>query len=131
MTVVLTLSTLISYAQCDTTAYYANRYMSENFIPDGQSYRALVFDDQIAEFYTTFYGGARYRIVGFSGMDKEQLHFSLYDEQDNVLFANIDHSNAPYWDFEFSHTMSGRIEAKLDPLKQSSGCIVVLIGFER
>lgn len=118
-------------AQCDTTAQYADRYMSDRFVPDGQSYRALIFDDQIAEFHTTFYGGSRYRIIGFSGLEKEQLVFSLYDEEDNLLFTNEEHKNAPYWDFEFESTLSGRIEARLDLLKQTSGCAVLLIGFER
>jgi len=118
-------------AQCDTTAQYANRYMSERFVPDGQSYRALIFDDQVAEFHTTFYGGSRYRIVGFSGLEKEQLVFSLYDQEDNLLFTNEEHQNAPYWNFEFESTVTGRIEARLDLLKQTSGCAVLLIGFER
>lgn len=118
-------------AQCDSTAYYADRYMSQEFISDGQSYRALIFDDQVAEFNTTFFSGARYRIVGFSGFDKDQLIFTLYDEEDNMLFSNEQYKNTPYWDFEFNATMTGRIEARLDVMKQTSGCAVLLIGFER
>lgn len=118
-------------AQCDTTVTYAERYMSEQFVPDGQTYRALIFDDQIAEFHTTFYGGSVYRIIGFSGLEKEQLIFSLYDRDDNLLYTNEDYQNAPYWDFEFKSTVTGRIEARLDQMKQTSGCAVLLIGFER
>jgi hypothetical protein len=118
-------------AQCDTTAVYAEKYLNDNFISDGQVYRALIFDDQIAEFRTTFYGNSTYRIVGFAGLEKEQLQFSLYDEENNLLFANSDHANSPYWDFEFASTMDCKIEAHLDPLKQKSGCAVLLIGFER
>lgn len=129
---VLTLTSISGLsAQCDTTAHYANRYMSEQFIPDGQSYRALLFEDQIAEFHTTFYGSARYRIVAFSGVEKQQLIFSLYDELDNLLFSNEEFANAPYWDFEFKSTTTARIEARLDLMKQTSGCAVLLIGFER
>ncbi len=118
-------------AQCDTTVTYAERYMSDQFVPDGQTYRALIYDDQIAEFYTTFYGGSVYRIIGFSGLEKEQLIFSLYDQEGNLLYTNEEFRNAPYWDFEFKSTVSGRIEARLDPMKQTSGCAVLLIGFER
>lgn len=125
------LTTAAAFSQCDSTAYYANKYLGAKYIPDGQSYRALIFDDQVAEFHTTFYGNARYRIVGFSGMEKEQLVFSLYDEQDNLLFTNESHQNNAYWDFDFESTMVGRIEAQLDLLKQTSGCAVILIGFER
>jgi len=117
--------------QCDSTAYYATQYMQKNFVSDGQSYRALLFDDQIAEFHTTFYGGAKYRIVSFAGMDKNQLQFSLYDQEGNMLFSNKEYENSNYWDFEFKDTMEGRIEAMLDLTKQKSGCAVLLIGFER
>lgn len=125
------LASFHTMGQCDNTAELANKYLTNDFISDGQSYRALLYDDQIAEFQTTFYGGARYRIVSFSGMEEEQLIFSLYDQEDNLLFTNEDFKNSPYWDFEFKSTMTGRIEAKLDDLKQSSGCAVLLIGFER
>jgi len=120
-----------AFAQCDSTAYYAEQYLSDNFISDGQSYRALIFDDQIAEFNTTFYGGSKYRIVAFAGMEKDQLQFSLFDQDGNTLFNNASHNNAPYWDFEIQSTIEGRIEAKLDLTKQKSGCAVLLIGFER
>lgn len=120
-----------AFGQCDSTAYYASQYMQKNFVSDGQSYRALLFDDQVAEFHTTFYGGAKYRIVAFAGMDQNQLQFSLYDQEGNKLFTNEKHENSNHWDFEFKDTMDGRIEAILDPAKQKSGCAVLLIGFER
>ena len=120
-----------TYAQCDTTAHYAGNYLGSSFVSDGQSYRALIYDDQIAEFTTTFYGDQTYRIVAFSGMEKEQIIFSVYDENDRELFSNENYQNSPYWDFEIESTIDCRIEAKLDPVKQKSGCAVLLIGFER
>lgn len=121
----------VSSAQCDTTAHYAQKYLKENFVPDGQSYRALLYDDQLAEFETTLFGNSIYRIVAFSGLEKEQLIFSLYDREDNLLFTNEEHKNSPYWDFEIESTLSVRLEAELDQTKQSSGCAVILIGFEK
>jgi len=118
-------------AQCDSTAHYAREFMNDNFVPDGQSYRALIFDEQIAEFETTFFGNSTYRISAFSGMEKEQLIFSLYDQDDNLLFTNEKHQNSPYWDFEIEKTLDVRLEAKLDKTKQSSGCAVLLVGFEK
>ncbi|HKL02631.1 MAG TPA: hypothetical protein VJ911_03110 [Cryomorphaceae bacterium] len=120
-----------SHAQCDTTAHYAANYLGSSFVSDGQSYRALIYDDQIAEFTTTLYGDQTYRIVAFSGMEKEQLIFSVYDQNDRELFSNENYQNSPYWDFEIESTIDCRIEAKLDPVKQKSGCAVLLIGFER
>jgi hypothetical protein len=124
-------ATLQASAQCDTTAHYAKKYLQENFIPDGQSYRALIYDDQVAEFETTLFGNSTYRVVGFSGLEKEQLIFSLYDREGNLLFSNENHGNSPYWDFEMESTVNVRLEARLDQTKQSSGCVVLLVGFER
>ena len=118
-------------AQCDTTAQYARTYLGEDFISDGQSYRALLYGDQIAEFHTTLFGGNKYRVVSFGGREKGQLIFSLYDEEDNLLFSNEGYENSPHWDFEVAESLDCRLEARLDEVKQSSGCIVVLIGFER
>lgn len=122
---------LSAHAQCDTTAHFARAYMTDDFVSDGQSYRALLYGDQLAEFHTTLFGGSKYRIVSFSGREKGQLVFSLYDEQDNLLFSNEGHENAPYWDFEVDESLDCRLEAHLDEVKQTSGCIVLLIGFER
>jgi hypothetical protein len=109
----------------------ARTFMSDDFVPDGQSYRALIFDGQVAEFETTFFANSTYRIAAFSGMEKEQLIFSLYDQENNLLFSNEEHQNSPYWDFEIESTLDVRLEAKLDKTKQSSGCAVLLVGFEK
>jgi hypothetical protein len=118
-------------AQCDSTAAMAHTHLSDEFIPDGQSYRALVFDSQVAEFETTFFGNSTYRIAAFGGMEEGQLIFSMYDQEDNLLFSNEEFQNSPYWDFEIESTLKVRLEAKLDKTKQSSGCAVLLVGFEK
>ncbi len=118
------------FSQCDSTASIASQYLGSDFVSDGQVYRALIFDDQEAEFRTTFYGGAKYRIISYAGFEKEQLIFSLLDEEQNVLFTNQDQENSVYWDFEFDSTIEGKLQAKLDLTKQNSGCAVLLIGFE-
>jgi hypothetical protein len=117
--------------QCDSTATLADSFMSDNFIPDGQSYRALLFGDQVAEFETTLFGNSKYRIAAYAGMEKEQLVLTMYDEENNILFSNEDFENSPYWDFEVESSLKVRLEAKLDKTKQTSGCAVLLIGFER
>lgn len=140
-TKILTYSTFIlliiglapqdSLAQCDSTAILASSYLGKNFVPDGQSYRALLFEDQIAEFTTTLYGDSKYRIVAFAGLESEQLQFKLYDTDGNILFSNLEYQNSPYWDFEINSTIDCRVEASLDAVKQKSGCAVLLIGFEK
>lgn len=124
------------FAQCDTIAKVsASKYLSgkSNFISDGQEYRALLIDSEIAEFNTTFYGGSTYRIVGWSGLTEGNLIFRLYDSERHLLFTNEKHRFAPYWDFKFKSTVNCTIEAQLVPSNSNnsaSGCAVVLIGFK-
>lgn len=120
-----------AFSQCDSTAYLATKILGDSYVSDGQVYRALIYDDQEAEFNTTFFSGAKYRIVSMVGLKKEQIIFSLIDEDQNVLFTNEEQGNSPYWDFEFESTIQAKVQAKLDLTKLNSGCAVLLIGFER
>ncbi len=135
LTIVLTFFTLLSsngelVAQCDTIASICDKHITEDFISDGQSYRALIHNEEVAEFHTTLFGGSTYRVAACSGLADGNLIFKLYDEERNLLFTNKKHGNSPYWDFQVPSTTNCIIEAKLDPTKASSGCAVLLIGFK-
>ena len=91
----------------------------------------MLYNDQVAEFETTLFGGNTYRIAACSGEEQGNLIFRLFDQEGNLLFTNLDYSNAPYWDFVVENTMSCSIEAQLDLNKQDSGCAVILIGFKQ
>lgn len=121
---------------CDSIAGICSQYLKEGadncvYISDGQVYRAFLQDEEAAEFTTTFFGGSTYRIAASAGKRKDYLIFEIRDEQDNLLFTNADHGNAPYWDFKVTSTMECKIETKLDPDKKSSGCAIMLIGFQK
>jgi hypothetical protein len=131
ITILLALFTTVSYGQCDTIANKCLDNISANYISDGQLYRALLYDDQVAEFKTTFYGGSKYRIAACSGFENGNLVFSIFDSKRNLLFTNTEYDNAPYWDFNVNSSMEVIIEAQLDLNKLSSGCAVLLIGFEK
>lgn len=116
---------------CDTIATICSKHMTGQFISDGQTYRALLLNDQYAEFHTTFYGGTTYRICACSGMTDGNLIFTIKDQDGTVLFTNKDFKNAPYWDFKITSTIDCSIEAALNPDTQASGCAVLLIGFKQ
>ena len=125
------------YAQCDTIAKVSSgKYLSgkSKFISDGQEYRALLIDNEVAEFNTAFYGGSTYRIVGWTGLNEGNLVFRVYDSEHHLLFSNSDYKNTAFWDFKFKSTVNCTIEAQLlhapGSNAPSSGCAVVLIGFK-
>jgi hypothetical protein len=118
-------------AQCDSIANICNKNMAKNYISDGQSYRALLNNQEIAEFKAVFYGNSTYRISGCSGFTDGNLIFSVFDQEKNLLFTNADQKNAPYWDLKFGNTLSCTIEAQLNTTNQASGCAVMLIGFKQ
>lgn len=118
-------------AQCDSIAKICAKNVTANYISDGQSYRALLNGDQVAEFRATFYGGSTYRIAGCSGFTEGNLIFEIYDEDHNQLFTSSDYKNAPYWDFAFGSTVDCTIEAKLNTVNVQSGCATMVIGFKQ
>ena len=129
-TISLNLISNSAQAQCDTIATVCAQHFSNEYLSDGQEYRALLLDDQTAEFHLTLYGGSVYRFGACSGLDSGNLLFRLYDNQRNEIFSNRNHEIAPYWDFEVESTLDVIVEANLNPQKASSGCAVLLVGFK-
>lgn len=121
----------VAQAQCDTIASVCEKHISSTYIPDGQFYRALLREDEVAEFALTLFGGATYRVAACSGLTDGNLVFSIYDKDRNVLYTNKEHNNDPYWDLVIASTLDVTIEAQLDQSKASSGCAVMLIGFKK
>lgn len=120
-----------SFAQCDTIASLCEKHITAQFISDGQDYRSLLLDDEIAEFNMTLYGGSTYRFAACSGLADGNLIFSVYDKERNLLFTNKEYSNSAYWDFKITNTIDCIIEANLDPNNLASGCAVLLVGFKQ
>ena len=117
-------------AQADTLINFCALHIPSSYISDGQVYQAAISKDETAEFKVTFYGRTTYRIAACSGLNDGNLLFSIYDNEGNELFANVDHKNAPYWDFQFSSTIDCNIQAMLDDYAPESGFAIMLIGFK-
>lgn len=109
-------------AQSDATLENCTKYLETGFISDGQQYKALLSGGEVAEFHTTFYANNYYRIVGATGEDEGNVVFSVYDQENRLLFSNRNYKNSPYWDFQFSNTINCTIEAKLNTLYSTEAC---------
>ena len=137
--VLLFVCTNFSFSQeCDSLVNVCYKHLSANsksgkvFISDGQVYQAFVDAEQSAEFKVTLYGGSLYRIATTAGSDDNYVIFNVYDQDRNLLFTNSgDNKNHPYWDFKIDNTLDCYIEAYLDIDKKVSGCLVLLIGFQK
>lgn len=123
-------STLVS-AQCEITADVCQAHIADQYLSDGQHYRALLLTDQVAEFNATLYGGTTYRLAACSGTQDGNLRFRVFDKERNLIFKNDEFQNAPHWDFQVESTLDVIVEAELDPIAGSSGCAVMLMGFKR
>jgi hypothetical protein len=124
------LITGVSFGQCDDIASTSEANFTNDFISDGQTYRALLVDDQIAEFNTVFFGGTTYRISAATNTQKG-IVFNVLDQNRNILYSSADYENAAYWDIKVENTINCIIEAQLDQSIQNSGCAVLLIGFKQ
>jgi len=117
-------------AQCDTIATICNQNFTREYLSDGQDYRALLFDDQTAEFHLTLYGQSIYRFAACSGRTSGNLIFRVYDKDRNDIFNSSEHENAPYWDFNVTSTLDVIVEGNLNLDEVESGCAVLLVGFK-
>ncbi|WP_421920055.1 hypothetical protein [Marinifilum sp.] len=127
---ILTIAS-VSKAQTDLTLENCTKHLGTAFISDGQQYKALLAGGEIAEFHTTFYAGNHYRIAASTGTKEDNVIFSVYDQENHLIFTNRDHKNSPYWDFKFEDTINCTIEAKLNQKNVSSGLVIILIGFKQ
>ena len=117
-------------AQCDTIATVCSKNFTTDYLSDGQEYRALLIEEQTAEFHLTLYGGSTYRFGACSGLSNGNLIFRVYDEERNELFSNKSHELSPYWDFKITSTLDVIVEANLNLDEVNSGCAVLLVGFK-
>jgi len=119
-----------SQAQCDTIATICGQNFTNEYLSDGQEYRALLVNEQTAEFNLTLYGGSIYRFGACSGLEKGNLIFRVYDEERNELFSNKEYEMSEYWDFKVTSTLDVIVEANLNLDEVNSGCAVLLVGFK-
>ncbi len=130
LTIIFSLIVFLTFAQPTAIKERCSNYFSDNYVSDGQQYRALLTGEEVAEFQATFYEKNRYRLVVCGARDNNTIVFNVYDKERNLLFSNKDYDNTPFWDLYFSSTTDCYIEARLDTNIQSSGIVYLLIGFE-
>lgn len=99
------------------------------FVASGQPFRAFLTGTEVAEFHTTFFSGSMYRVVACSHQDNNIL-FSIYDKNRNLLFSNEEFQAAESWDFKIEGSVECIVEARLNPDKSTSGIAMLMIGFK-
>ena len=70
-----------------------------------------------------------YRVVACSHQDNNIL-FSIYDKDRNLLFSNEEFQAAESWDFKIEGSVECIVEARLNPDKSTSGIAMLMIGFK-
>jgi len=128
---IFSISFFFVNAQVDKTIQLCEKYLVPPFVSDGQDYRSLLNDDEVAEFHMTLYGGTSYRIIACSGETEGNIIFSLYDREKNLLFTNRDHQNAPYWDFKITNTIEIVLESELKNQEDNSGFVFISLAFKQ
>ncbi len=106
------------------------KFLTSGFVSDGQEYLAKLDENNIAIFYTTFYGGSQYRIIACTDINNIPLILTVYDTEKNLLFCNKDHNYINYWNFTFTSTVDCIIEIEFDVENQIKDEVMLLIGFK-
>ena len=122
---------MIAFAQIDKTLLLCDQNITHPFVSDGQEYRALLNEGELAEFNVVFYGGSTYRISACSGDVVGNLIFSVYDQERNLLFSSRENESSPFWDFKINNTVKLIIEAELKENDGNSGFAFIQIGFKQ
>ncbi|MBE6340924.1 MAG: hypothetical protein E7069_09340 [Bacteroidales bacterium] len=113
----------------EITEKNCKEHFQRPFILTGRPFRALITDEEVAEFRATFLSGVTYRIAtGNAG--NNYVQFALYDGDHNLIFTNTEYENAPYWDFSLDGYMECIVEATLDKAITSSGFVILMTGFK-
>ncbi|WP_439185003.1 hypothetical protein [Carboxylicivirga taeanensis] len=99
------------------------------FVASGQPFRAFLTGSEVAEFHTTFFSGSMYRVVACSH-EENNILFSIYDKERNLLFSNEQFEAASSWDFKVEGSLECIVEARLNPEKSTSGIAMLMIGFK-
>ena len=128
---ILVSTAFTSLAQDNTLMKECSKYLHSPFVSDGQEYKAQLNSGESAEFHTTFYSGNHYRIAGVSNQKDSQLIFTIYDQENRVLFTNVKYGSTPYWDFEFESTLNCTLKVQYISKTKKPGSILLLIGFKQ
>ncbi|MFC2096406.1 hypothetical protein ACFLQ3_01750 [Bacteroidota bacterium] len=116
-------------AQENTTKNCAD-FLTSGFVSDGQEYIAKLDENNKAKFYTTFYGGSQYRLIGCTDVKDYSMRLSVYDIEKNLLFCNKDYDYVPFWNFSFTSTIDCLIEIELEAEIHLNNEVKLLIGFK-
>lgn len=116
-------------SQEETMISTCKDYFKAPYVVSGQPFKALLTGSEVAEFHTSLFAGTTYRIVACqSGMNN--IIFSVYDKNRNLLFSNKNHDFSPFWDFNVMGSLDCIVEAQLDPSKSTSGMALIMLGFK-
>ncbi|MGM0504559.1 MAG: hypothetical protein ACQESQ_08065 [Bacteroidota bacterium] len=124
------LSTMSLYSQENTSITKCDQLLNDGYISNGQEYKAHLNENNKAKFYTTFYGGSNYRVIGCTDNKNYPLILSVFDTEKNLLFCNKDYHYTPYWNFSFSSTIDCIIEIEVKSDKPLNDEVLLLIGFK-
>jgi hypothetical protein len=124
-----TVANISSFGQDNSLKNCAD-FLSSGFVSDGQEYLTKLDENNIAKFYTTFYGGSQYRVIACSDIENIPIILTVYDTEKNLLFCNKDHNYINYWNFTFTSTIDCIIEIEFDVENQLKDEVMLLIGFK-
>ncbi|MFT3739590.1 MAG: hypothetical protein QM786_12600 [Breznakibacter sp.] len=116
-------------SQEDKLLQSCEKYLKSPFVITGQPLKAFLTGEEVAEFHATLFEGNIYRIVACSH-EPDNITFSVYDSDRNLLFSNNSYADANYWDFKMEGSIECIIEAKLSSPKTSSGIALLMMGFK-
>ncbi len=123
--VLLTTSSLQSFAQMSCTSLLTDEYIS-----DGQYYSTTISATDTKECDITLTAGNEYRII-VCAQQLSRINFQVIDTQNNILFNNKKYNYTNYWNFHIKETFNGKIKLQLVDNNVETDEIILLIGYKK
>lgn len=120
---------LLSFSQTSNNSP-CETYITAEYIIDPQYHATPLKDGETKQFTITFIGGNVYRLA-VSSSTENNIHFMIYDQENNILFSNADFKYAPYWDFDVTNTLECIIKVSLVSSQIHEDFATICIGFKQ
>jgi hypothetical protein len=108
----------------------SKQFLGKSFISDGQDHHVVVKGSKYSKLFIVFYPQFNYRIAICCKDKNTRIEFKLTDNNENLLFSNVNKDYIRVWDFQFSSIMNATIELKLADNSVNEENINIVIGYQ-
>jgi len=135
LTLFLVASGVSLNAQCKAFAKKTCLPELGEYTHDGNYHAAVLAEGEEAELFKTFYSDMEYRMAVCGEETLEQIEFTVFDVNNNILYSSKEADSGKIWDFRLQSSQQLRIVINVGSSGGSgttpaNGCVSIMFGFK-